>query len=377
MFVQHYLSRRKASPLTLWKKVNDLGDIIDFFKNIHNYITTNMKIIRTPKNKFAWIVTGLFQSDGYFSLIIKKNKTSKFGIDVSLVLGINLTLDSLPLLQQVQIYFGCGKISIDKTRKMCLFSITDLSSLWHIVLPQFMLYPFFGDKQVSFIRFVQILTLLYPYNKKVKSALLLGKVIYLGYFLNPGSNRTTTEFKNLFKILNLDIKIVITSINQEHLNNITKYFKQNNTFINIYFIIGVIEGDGSFYVGLRTNRKIRFGFNITTHIYELDLLYKIKWFLNCGNTKIKSDNWCRYEVEGSKILRNLFIPLVDSIGLLGSKANNFETFKEAMNIFTKKEHLTDEGLRKLVEIVYNNTSKKGIGRKYTLEQYLKINNLST
>jgi hypothetical protein len=48
-----------------------------------------------------------------------------------------------------------------------------------------------------------------------------------------------------------------------------------------------------------------------------------------------------------------------------------------MNIFTKKEHLTDEGLRKLAEIVYNNTSKKGIGRKYTLEQYLQINNLST
>jgi hypothetical protein len=139
-----------------------------------------------------------------------------------------------------------------------------------------MLYPFFGDKQVSFIRFVQILTLLYPYNKKFKPALLLGKVIYLGYFLNPGSNRTTTEFKNLFKILNLDIEIVINSINQEHLNNITKYFKQNNTLINIYFIIGVIEGDGSFYVGLRTNRKVRFGFNITTHIYELDLLYKIK-----------------------------------------------------------------------------------------------------
>jgi hypothetical protein len=69
---------------------------------------------------------------------------------------------------------------------------------------------------------------------------------------------------------------VRNNINQEYLNNITKYFEKNNTLINIYFIIGIIEGDGSFYVGLRTNRKVRFGFNITTHIYELDLLYKIK-----------------------------------------------------------------------------------------------------
>jgi len=240
-----------------------------------------------------------------------------------------------------------------------------------------MLYPFFGEKQVSFIKFVQILTLLYPYNKKLKPALLLGKVIYLGYFLNPGSNRTITEFKKFFKILNLDIDNVRNNINQEYLNNITKYFEKNNTLINIYFIIGIIEGDGSFYVGLRTNRKVRFGFNITTHIYELDLLYKIKWTLNCGNTKVKSSNWCRYEVEGSKTLRNLFIPLIDSIGLLGSKANNFKIFKEAMNIFTKKEHLNDKGLQKLVEIIYNNSSNKGKSRKYTLEQYLQINNLSS
>jgi len=52
-----------------------------------------------------------------FFTYYQKNKTSKFGIDVSLVLGINLTLASLPLLKKVQVYFGCGKISIDKKRQ--------------------------------------------------------------------------------------------------------------------------------------------------------------------------------------------------------------------------------------------------------------------
>lgn len=50
---------------------------------------------------------------------------------------------------------------------------------------------------------------------------------------------------------------------------------------NIYFIIGLIEGDGSFYVGLRKNKilskTIRFGFNITTQLSDLFLLYAIKF----------------------------------------------------------------------------------------------------
>ncbi len=152
--------------------------------------------------------------------------------------------------------------------------------------------------------------------------------------------------------------------------------------INIYFLIGVVEGDGSFYVGLRNNKKVRFGFNITTHSNEIDLLYKIKWLLNCGTVKNKTNsknnkisNWCRYEVEGSKILRELFIPLIDSTGLLGSKSINFKTFKEVMIIYRSKDHLTDARHRKIVELIYNETTKKGAGRKLTLQEYLRDNNL--
>lgn len=194
--------------------------------------------------------------------------------------------------------------------------------------------------------------------------------------MNPGSKRNIKQFNELFKILKLEKNKIIESLKIFNFIDIAKYFKIHSPIINIYFIMGVIEGDGSFYVGLRTNRKIRFGFNITTHIYELDLLYQIKWTLNCGKTKIKSPTWCRYEVEGNKMLRNIFIPLVESQnGLLGSKSLNFKIFKESMNIFINKEHLTDKGLRKLVEIVYSNSTNIDKNRKYTLQEYIDINNL--
>jgi len=76
------------------------------------------------------------------------------------------------------------------------------------------------------------------------------------------------------------------------------------------------------------------------------------------------------------MLRNIFIPLVESQnGLLGSKSLKFKIFKESMNIFMNKEHLTDKGLRKLVEIVYSNSTNIDKNRKYTLQEYIDINNL--
>lgn len=339
-----------------------------------------MNITLTPENKFAWRISGVFQSDGFFGISIheKKNKNAKVGLFISLYFGIHLSLSSLPLILEIQKYFGCGKVTIDTNLQMCRFEISDLHSLWHIVIPHFINYPFFGAKHTSFINFVKILTLLYPYYNKNKPAHLLGQVIYLGYFMSTGSTRTVKKFNDLFKLLNLTKLTVIESLGFLNNANIERFFKINSSIVNVYFIIGIIEGDGSFYVGLRKNRKVRFGFNITTHIYELDLLYQIKWIFNCGITKIKGPTWCRYEVKGSKMLRNLFIPLVESQGgLLGSKSLNYETFKESMNIFVNKEHLTDKGLRRLVEIAYNNTTKKGSGRKHTLQEYLRIHNLES
>ena len=69
-------------------------------------------------------------------------------------------------------------------------------------------------------------------------------------------------------------------------------------------------------------------------------------------------------------MRNILIPLVHSISLLSSKFVNFKAFKEAMDIYIKKEHLTDEGLIRLVQIAYSSTTK-GKRRRYTLEGYLK------
>jgi len=122
-----------------------------------------------------------------------------------------------------------------------------------------------------------------------------------------------------------DAKEDIENLNSQIIKrNIDFYFNYLNS-INNYFLIGIIEGDGSFYVSLRKNGGVRFGFNITTHILELDMLYAIKIYLDCGIVIIKP-TWCRFVVEGNKDLINILMVIVDSVGLLGSKADNYLLF---------------------------------------------------
>lgn len=139
--------------------------------------------------------------------------------------------------------------------------------------------------------------------------------------------------------------------------------------------MGIIEGDGSFYVGLRQNKTspVRFGFNITTHLGDLSLLYAIKFRLCCGNVKIKGETWCRFEIEGQKDLRNVIIRVVESGPnkgeLLGAKSLNYKIFKKVMCLFVNKKHLEEKGLEEIVRMIYSGSDYKN--RKLSLEDYLK------
>src|ERR1700709_1319125 len=102
-------------------------------------------IVLNPSNPFAWVITGLIQSDGNFRIKIVKVNYG-LGYSVGLLLSIELRIESLPLFKSVHSYFGCGRLSIREDRNMCIFEITDIHSLWHVVIPHFLKYPLFGLK---------------------------------------------------------------------------------------------------------------------------------------------------------------------------------------------------------------------------------------
>jgi len=209
-----------------------------------------------PFNPFAWVVTGFIQSDGYFGISFI-NVDYGSGLNIRFYLRIELHTDSLLLLKKVQSYFGCGRLNLRKDRKICSYEITSIYELWHILIPHFLNYPLFGVKQISFIRFVQALSLMYPFvgKKNRKSTLLLGKVLFLMTIFNPINNRSTSEIEKFQNKLKFDTKnkeeiIKNININFNNCNYLiySYYLSQTSLFnINTFFILGFIEGDGSFY----------------------------------------------------------------------------------------------------------------------------------
>jgi hypothetical protein len=113
--------------------------------------------------------------------------------------------------------------------------------------------------------------LLFPHYNKNKPKLLIYEIIKYSYFMNEGTNRNDKEFKNLLFTYFDDLK--------ENNNKINLYLPQNfikSSEIELNTILGIIEGDGTFYISFDAGFKFRFGFNITTSLKDLPTLYRIK-----------------------------------------------------------------------------------------------------
>jgi hypothetical protein len=70
------------------------------------------------------------------------------------VFSITLHLRDLPLLQQIQTFFGVG--NLNKTGNTATYRVTDLNQLIEVIIPFFNKYPIQGCKQLDYLDFCQI-----------------------------------------------------------------------------------------------------------------------------------------------------------------------------------------------------------------------------
>ena len=92
-------------------------------------------------------------------------------------------------------------------------------------------------------------------------------------------------------------------------------------------------------------------FSIELHGKDVALLQKINSFFGVGNITIrKRDNQVVYSVKSLKELHNVIVPHFINYPLLTQKWVDFELFKMFIKLMINKEHLTEEGLTKIVSI---------------------------
>src|SRR3989344_2534896 len=121
------------------------------------------------------------------------------------------------------------------------------------------------------------------------------------------------------------------------------------------YIIGLVDGEGSFTVQVRNENnasrqrraKAEPRFYIKLIEKDKEVLYQVKEFFGCGNVYFQKDtrpnhqNCYRYEVAGRDDLKNYIIPFFRVNQLkFPSKQNDFEIFCRLMDMIQSGAHHT-------------------------------------
>lgn len=131
------------------------------------------------------------------------------------------------------------------------------------------------------------------------------------------------------------------------------------------YIIGLIDGEGSFTVYIRNPEKVGVKrrakaepkFFVKLVEDDKGILYKLRDFFGCGHVYFQKDsrknhkNCYRYEVNKREDIEKVIIPFFVKNRLeLKTKAKDFRIFLEIFNRIKKGEHLSKSGLDKLYKL---------------------------
>lgn len=128
------------------------------------------------------------------------------------------------------------------------------------------------------------------------------------------------------------------------------------------YVVGFVDGEGSFSVSTNVHKtlkrkvEIRPEFEIELRADDATILFRIQRTLECG--KIYFLDYKRYgwkphvKLRVSKIseLEKKIVPFFLQHPLQSKKRQSFSIFKHVVEMVAKKEHLTENGYRKILAL---------------------------
>lgn len=293
-----------------------------------SHYSTLSSEVKTPDQlaNFYWWFVGF--SDGEASFILGVNKEDKGNINGFLfkfVLGLHK--DDYAVLVKIQTILNMGRISQDENKcRLIINKYEDLKKLISI----FDNYPLNTTKYLDFLIFKKAFTLNFERAGRVTPE-LIDQILHL----KNEMNKSRTDFK----------------MPSNHVIN-----------INRYWLLGLIEGEGSFYVS-RKYLALRFTIGLTA--IQQPVLEKILEYLksNLGfdedsDLKLQSSSAIaithhkssnsnskpsvHLTIQNLHILHNYFIPFLDELTFHAIKYKSFLVFKIICQAVYRGAHRTPE-----------------------------------
>ena len=185
----------------------------------------------------GWI-SGFTQADGTFIISYQKMNRGLF-LRPRLVFSLSQSAIELQMFLDLQSYLGIGRVQLNKDN--VLFTVSSLEDILNVIIPLFYIYPVRAGKLKSYLIFKQVALILKDMKHLTIEGLL--QILYLSYFSNETTTRRSEESLN--KILDfLESKLgelpKVDNIVLPALNELPP--------LSLDFILGLIDGDGSFKV---------------------------------------------------------------------------------------------------------------------------------
>jgi hypothetical protein len=213
---------------------------------------------------------------------------------------------------------------------------------------------------ILFIFTSKVKNLLNMKNSQVTKAFNNDKFCYINYnFFNSFVKRHKMKCLNIQLFKNNRYGI-LGQAKHTKFSNLSDSKLELNT-LNPYYVTGFTDGEGCFLINIKPFSKLKTGysvelvFKIALHLKDKPLLEKIQTFFGVGIITVRTDGYIQYRVGSIKDLE-LIINHFDNYPLISHKWSDFKLFKKAAELIKRKDHLTNEGLKKIVSIksVLNN-----------------------
>lgn len=128
------------------------------------------------------------------------------------------------------------------------------------------------------------------------------------------------------------------------------------------YIVGLVDGEGCFYVlvrsptGAHKSRRIELHLHIKMKEEDREILQRIKEFFGCGGVYYQAEKrpnhtpCYRYTVSSLEDHLKVIIPFFKKYPLLTSKKKDFLKFCQVAEMAAKKEHLRKRGFNRILQI---------------------------
>jgi len=152
----------------------------------------------SSKDVFNWYVTGFVDGEGCFSVSFTQRDKLTTGIEVRPSFSVSQNRRSLPVLEHIHTYFGCGAIRFSRSDQTYKYEVRSISDIRKRIIPHFQKYPLQTYKLQDFTSFSWICDEIASSRHLNKDALRL--IIDVAYTMNESGKRKYTK-EELLKMI--------------------------------------------------------------------------------------------------------------------------------------------------------------------------------